>query len=189
MAKDFELRERAEELFVIDGLSLEQVSKATGVIERTLSNWSTEGGWKDLRAEYREAIRGIRRYTVLTKLKLIKDAMTTLDPQKIYAFAALERAVKGDTEDESIPAASDAETREIRTAEDAVEALQEAVQQKLNMMLSRPNVISLAGIRDMKKALELLEQMRPVSKKEETAKKQLDPETLKIIREEVYGLV
>ena len=187
MAKDFELRERAEELYVIDGLSLEQVSKATGVIERTLSNWSTEGGWKDLRAEYREAIRGIRRYTVLIKLKLIKDAMTTLDPQKIYAFAALERAVKGGSDEESIPA-SDAETRKIRTAEDAVEALQEAVQQKLNMMLSRPNVISLAGIRDMKKALELLEQMRPATKKQETAKKQLDPETLRIIREEVYGL-
>lgn len=188
MAKDFELRERAEELFVIDGLTLEQVSKATGVIERTLSNWSTEGGWKDLRTEYRQAIRGIRRYTVLTKLKLIKDAMTTLDPQKIYAFAALERAVKDNNEDESIPV-PDAETREIRTAEDAVEALQEAVQGKLNMMLSRPNVISLAGIRDMKKALELLEQMRPATKKEETAKKNLDPETIKIIREEVYGLV
>ena len=187
MAKDPEIRTRAEELYIVDGMTLEQVSKATGVIERTIENWSTAGDWKALQQEYQGAIRGIKRYTVLTKLKLIKDAMTSLDPQKIYAFAALERAAKGNINEDMV-ALSDGEAREIRTAEDAVAALQEAVERKLNIMLSQPKNISLAGVRDMKKALELLEQMRPATKKEETAKKQLDPETLRIIREEVYGL-
>jgi len=187
MAKDPEIRTRAEELYIVDGMTLDQVSKATGVILRTIEHWSTEGDWKALQQEYQGAIRGIKRYTVLTKLKLIKDAMTSLDPQKIYAFAALERAAKGNINDDTV-ALSDGEAREIRTAEDAVAALQEAVERKLNIMLSQPKNISLAGVRDMKKALELLEQMRP-EVTEKKARKQLDPETLKIIREEVYGLV
>ena len=188
MAKEIEVRMRAEELYIIDGMTINQVAGAVNVSERTLENWSIEGNWKALQQEYQGALKGIKRYTVLTKLKLIKDAMTSLDPQKIYAFAALERAAKGNTAEEAAPF-SDAEAREIRTAEDAVSALQEAVERKLNIMLSQPKNISLAGVRDMKKALELLEQMRPATKKEGTAKKQLDPETLRIIREEVYGLV
>ena len=187
MAIDPKVRKRAEELYVVEGMTIEQVAQDTGVTERTLVNWSTEGGWKELQREYQEAARSIKRYTVLTKLKLIKDAMTSLDPQKIYAFAALDRAAK-DCMDGDIVPLPEAEAREIRTAEDAVAALQEAVEQKLNMMLSRPKNISLSGVRDMKKALELLEEMRPATKEKTTAKKQLDPETLKIIREEIYGL-
>lgn len=189
MAIDMELRDQAEELYVINGLTLEEVSKETGIPLRTLQSWSAGEGWKVRQKEYRDAAAGIRHYTRLTKLKLIKDAMRTLDPQKVYAFAALERATAGggSLEGETAPTG---ETRDIRTAEEAAEALQEAVERKLNIMLSRPEAISLNGIKDMKKALELIESMRAKGKggvKE--AKRQLDPETLRIIKEQVYGIV
>lgn len=181
-------RERAEELYVIDGLTLEEVARETGIPERTVQHWSADDGWKLRQKEYQNAAADIRRYTRLTKLKLIKSAMTSLDPQQVYAFAALERATQASSGDYAV--AGPGEAREIATPEDAVEALQEALERKLNLMLSQPGEISLKGMRDMKGAMALMDEMRKkYSGVEQKRKKQLDPETLKIIREQVYGIV
>jgi aspartokinase-like uncharacterized kinase len=57
-------------------------------------------------------------------------------------------------------------------------------------MLARPGVLNLGGIKDMKKALELIEELKarhlPAEKKK--AARELTPEMLKAIREQVYGL-
>ena len=163
MTTDIESRERAEELYVIDGLTLEDVAKETGIPERTVQKWSADGGWKARQKEYQNAASGIRRYTRLTKLKLIKSAMTSLDPQQVYAFAALERATARNVDGEippGPPLGKGGEIREIATPADAVEALQEALERKLNLMLSQPGEISLKAMRDMKGAMALMDEMR-----------------------------
>lgn len=190
VAKDPELRERAEELYVIDGMTQEEVSRAVGVSERTVASWAAEGQWKERQKEYRNAASEIRRYTRLTKLKLIKAAMTSLDPQQVYAFSALERATSGARDAEAeIPFSGT--VPEIRTPQEAVDALQRAVEAKLGAMLSQPGAVSFAGIRDMKKAMELLEDMRvryPVEGGTETRKRGLSDDTVDEIKRRILGI-
>ena len=184
MTTDREIRDRAEELYVIDALPHEAVADETGVPIWTIKRWSTDGAWKTKQREYRNAEAEIKRYSRLARLKLIKDAMSSLDPQKIYAFAALERAsalsahgaegmAQGDDYD---PA------QEIKTPQEAIAALQEAISRKLSLMLSKPDAISLSGIKDMKKAMELVEQMR--TKHEEESRSEKDKDRL-LTREEI----
>ena len=54
MAKDFELYERAEELYIVDGLTLEQVSKMTGASTSVIEKWSAEKAALKL-AEFKKA--------------------------------------------------------------------------------------------------------------------------------------
>nr|BDD47310.1 hypothetical protein 13 [bacterium] len=159
MATDQETRKRAEELYVIDGLTLEEAAERTGVPIGTINRWSSKDGWKEKRQEFRDADSEITRYSRLTRLKLIKDAMTSLDPQKIYAFAALERAMQG-KESAVAEAMADGENINISTPQEAIAALQEAINLKLNKMLSQPDALSFAGIKEMKQALELVEGMK-----------------------------
>lgn len=190
MTTDIEIRDRAEELYVIDGMTLEEVAKATEVPERTVQKWSVDDGWKARQKEYRNAASEIRRYTRLTKLKLIKAAMTSLDPQQIYAFAALERATARVTDGEIPVGTPPGELREIKTPEDAVGALQEALERKLNLMLSQPGEISLKAMKDMKGAMALMDEIRAkyANKPETTKLKALDEEQAKFWREKVLGV-
>jgi len=190
MAKDLELRQRAEELYIIDGLTLEEVAKEVGVSERTIANWSSEEGWREKQKEYRNAVSEIKRYTTLTRLKLIKDAMTSLDPQKIYAFAALERAVKGQSTDFGGYGDPPYERREIKTPQDAIDTLQEAIERKLNIMLTQPDAINLSGIKDVKKVMELIDELKAKygDTPEETRLKGLDEDQARFWREKVLGV-
>ena len=186
MSRDLEDRERAEELYVIDGMTLEEVAKETGIPERTVQHWSAEDKWKARQKEYQNAASDIRRYTRLTKLKLIKAAMTSLDPQQVYAFAALERATARDGEiPPGPPLGKGGEEREIRTPEEAVEALQEALERKLNLMLSQPGEISLKAMKDMKGAMALLDEMRAKYMGDDGKKKDklMSSEEIKKLRE------
>jgi len=160
MATDQETYKRAEELYVIDGLTLEDVAERTGVPIGTINRWSGKEGWKEKRREFRDADSEITRYTRLTRLKLIKDAMTSLDPQKIYAFAALERAMQGKESAVAEAMADGDRNINISTPQEAIAALQEAINLKLNKMLSQPDALSFSGIKEMKQALELVEGMK-----------------------------
>ena len=104
MAKDFELYERAEELYIVDGLTLEQVSKMTGASTSVIEKWSAENGWKEARREYRRAIGDIKRKTVLLKKRLVDKALDTLDPQIIYALSRVMKATSKIEEHGQIPA-------------------------------------------------------------------------------------
>lgn len=189
MTTDIETRDRAEELYVIDGMTLEEVATATGIPERTVQKWSADEGWKTRQKEYRNAASEIRRYTRLTKLKLIKAAMTSLDPQQIYAFAALERSTAR-TVDGDAATGPAIDAREIKTPEDAVGALQEALERKLNMMLSQPGEISFKAMKDMKGAMALMDEIRAkyANKPETTKLKALDEDQAKFWREKVLGV-
>ena len=185
-----EIRERAEELYVVDGLTYEQVAKTTGVAASTLKRWADEGQWGARKKEYRQALTSIERNAVLLRKGLIEKALSSLDPQDVYAVARLEAVMNRRKTGE--PAALTApETRDIKTPQDAVETLQEAIELKINRMLSQPEALDLSAVKDIKKALELIEDFktRYEPEKPEGKKKSIDPETLKKIREEVYGFV
>ncbi len=189
----FETREYAEDLYIVRGRTLEQTAKETGVSLSQVKAWSVTDGWKARREEHRRQLKDIRSDTLKLRKELISQALSSKDPQDVYAAAAFERMAhmveKKNAAGEDVPPGEI--LREIATPADAIAALQEAVQGKINIMLSRPGEISLGAIKDMKQALGLLKDMQKEYFPEEAgrpAKKQLTPDTLKRIREEVYGL-
>jgi len=195
----WETIEATEELYILDGLTFEQVAGRTGVSVSQLKRWSSDSDptWPDRRREYRQAQTSVRRGVMLAKAKLIESVIATEDPQKAYAFGALvssgklveqearERSGAASMGDPAQPAG-----REIRTPQDAVEALREAVQIKLNSMLTRPGELSFAAIKDTKAALEMIEQLQGKYKPEdEPARKGgLSDEAAEAIRRQILGL-
>jgi len=106
MAKeiDWDIRERAEELYIVDGLTFDQVSRETGVSVTQLKNWSGAEGWREKREEYRVSRRSIRSTVTKLRKQLATDALSTSDPQKVFAFIRLEAlASRQDKKGEDAP--------------------------------------------------------------------------------------
>jgi hypothetical protein len=188
MAIDQEIRQRAEELFIIDGLTLQEVASQQGISERTLANWSSEGEWVQRRREYQNAARDIKYYGKMTRLKLIKDAMTSLDPQKIYAFATLESTMHKMDADDQRPAAGGQRSEDIKieTQGDAVNALENAIKSKLMRMLENPENLNFKGVQDLQKAMSLVEDMKAkYLGKEDKSDRLLSLDEIRAIREQV----
>jgi hypothetical protein len=92
MAKeiDWDIREKAEELYIVDGLTFEQTAKQTGVSVNQLKNWSAAEGWRDKREEYRTARKNIKSTLMTLRQNMAKEAADSKDPQKVFAFIRLE---------------------------------------------------------------------------------------------------
>ncbi len=200
MAIDLDVRQRAEELFIIDGLTLQEVAGQMAISERTLANWSSEGEWVQRRREYQNAARDIKYYGKMTRLKLIKDAMTSLDPQKIYAFATLERTMAGDQRSEVRGQGSEGIVDiAIKTPAEAIAALQKAINFKLVRMLEQPDTLDFKGVQDLQKAMNLVEEMgrkykgcedkeNALENEEGENKEVMTVDRLKAIIKETYGV-
>lgn len=95
MAIDIELRERAREMYVVDGLTLEQVAKETGISEATVMRWSADEKWPEKKQEYRRTLSAIKRDSLKLKKNLISKALHSLenvdsiDPQDMHGFRAV----------------------------------------------------------------------------------------------------
>jgi len=201
-AYSWEVREAAEELYIIDGRTFEQVAETTGVSISQLKRWGLDSvpAWSDRRREYRQAQTSVRRGVMLAKAKLIESVINTEDAQKAYAFSALvssartidqearERSQEGQAQDTKAVAEP---STVIRTSADAVNALQLAVQSKINNMLTRPGDLSFAAIKDTKAALEMIEQLQSkyVPADEATVGKGgLSDDAAEVIRRQILGL-
>ena len=145
-----EVRFNAEELYVVDGLTYDRVAAITGVSVSQLKRWGSEGDWAGRKSEYREALTSIRRDTVLLRKELIKAAMGSLDPQAVYAVARLETAAAKAKDGNDAGSMLPADNRIIKTPKDAVVALGDVIERKINVMLTQPGGISLSAIKDMK---------------------------------------
>lgn len=200
MAIDIDVRQRAEELFIIDGLTLQEVAGQLGISERTLANWSSEGEWVQRRREYQNAARDIKYYGKMTRLKLIKDAMTSLDPQKIYAFATLERTMAEPGKMDSRLRGNDELINiEIKTPAEAIAALQKAINFKLVKMLEQPDTLDFKAVQDLQKAMNMVEEMgrkyrgfedkeNALENDESGNKEAMTVDRLKAIIKETYGV-
>lgn len=95
MAIDFETKQRARDLYVVEGMTLEEVAGACEISDRTAANWSTDGDWTGERGRYREALAGIRSNSFKLKQQLIAKALNTLnsmeniDPQDMHGFRSV----------------------------------------------------------------------------------------------------
>jgi len=198
----WEVRESAEELYIIDGQTYDQVASATGVSISQLKRWGMDSSptWTDRRKEYRQAQTSVRRNVMLAKAKLIESVLDSQDPMKAFAFNSLvksgrdidqEARERGQNTQGQEAKQVDQSTTVITTAAEAVAALQLAVQSKINNMLTRPGDLSFAAIKDTKAALEMVEQLKSkyVPAEEETAAKGgLSDEAAEVIRRQILGL-
>jgi len=87
---DWEIRERAEELYIVDARTFEQVAADTGVSVSQLKNWAADGDWRQKRADYRAARQSIRSTMMTLRQKMASEAAVSADPQKVFAFIRLE---------------------------------------------------------------------------------------------------
>lgn len=195
---DFETRDRAEDLYICQGLTLEQVASTTGVSLSQVKEWSTTDNWRERRDEYRLALREIKMDTVRLRQKLIKKALDTLNPQYAYAAANVERMAHqvapkpgAAGENPELPELREMPEppTEIRTPEQAVAALQEAAAAKLVIMLSRPGELDRKALKDYQDMLTLIDELKNKYAPQEAgrAKTDLDDETKQRIRD-IYGL-
>jgi hypothetical protein len=194
----WEIRERAEGLYIIDGLTYEQVAEATGVSTTQLKRWGADGGWTERRQEYRRELSDIRRGTVQLRAKLLRKVLDSPspDPQDVYAFARIEQvaaqaSAKTQREPQEATISEPAEQRVIQTPEQAITALRDALDRKINALLSSPSGVNLAGIKEAKQCMELIEKMRSqFVQGDETASAQgMSEDQARFWREKVLGVV
>lgn len=188
MAHEFETKLQAQDLYVLEGATLEEVSEKLALPIQTVKRWSADEGWVGMRKEYREAQSEIRRKTTLYRLELLKAGIQTLHPQAAYAWAAVEQAAKKSAEAydsaQGLVQREQSAEREIKTVEDAISAMQEAVQRRINLLLSDPKAVSLKSMRELKDALAMIEEMRKRHGVAKEGSKLLDAEAIKKIREQ-----
>lgn len=160
---------RAQELYCVDRLSYEAVAErmeaeGTPVAVSSLKRWGDKYGWRVKREELAQAAADIRADTLLARSKMLKKLIDAQDAQTSFAVASLESLAMKQAEaaraGKMMEAARSFELREIRTQEDAVDALQEAVELKLNRLLADPASLDFKAVSDIRKALTLVAEMK-----------------------------
>lgn len=209
----WEVRERAKELYVVDGLTFDQVADTTGVSVSQLKRWSGEekewGGqsgmdWPEARREFRLALGSIRRDSVLLRAKLITGALDTGGEfKRVLAASMWEKTQRqgSGVRDQGPVAAPPGEAMAggdarptdmpvINTAQDAVLALEGVVVKRVGLMATRPELLSFNAIKDLQKTLGLIEELkaryRPDEKTGQTPG--LSDEAADNIRKQILGI-
>ncbi|MBI9092290.1 MAG: hypothetical protein JEZ12_24005 [Desulfobacterium sp.] len=191
----WEIRATAMELYVTDGKTYDQVAGLTGVSVSQLKRWGQAEEWAAARREYREALTSIRRDTVKLRAGLLKKALDSKDSQDVYAFAAMEKieaSRKTGIVQETQASPTTEILRPINTPQDAVDALQEVIELKMNKLLEQPGVLQLKQVTDLKKTMELVDQMRskykPETEDDQAKDGGLTDETADEIRRQILGV-
>ncbi|ADW18583.1 hypothetical protein Despr_2444 [Desulfobulbus propionicus DSM 2032] len=195
----WETIEAAEELYIIDGLTFEQVAERTGVSVSQLKRWSADSQptWPERRREYRQAQVSVRRGVMLAKAKLIESVIETEDAQKAYAFGALvnsgklieaEARERGAAPNAAIAMPDGAATDHLPEGGDMVEALRTAVQARIAALVNQPGAITLGAIKELMTAMELLDSKRAASIDEHVTPGGLSDEAAEAIRRQILGL-
>lgn len=194
----WETIEAAEELYIIDGLTFDQVAARTGVSVSQLKRWSADSDpdWPDRRREYREAQVAVRRGVMLAKARLIASVIETEDAQKAYAFGALVssgKQIDAEARERAQAAPSRTEDAPALAAEmtDPIGALREAIKQRVAGLLQTPGGITLAAIKELVVAMELLEKKVENTAENvvrEVKKTGLSSDTVEDIRRQILGI-
>lgn len=186
----WELREQAEELYIFEGQTHEEIAGITGVAIQTLKGWSADGEWSKNRREYRQQMSGLRRDTIRLRCGLLRQALNSLKPQDVYAFTNLEQMATRAAKEE-LPIMQAVDPKVIKTPEDAIDALQDLIERKLNIMLVQPFAIKPETIKEIKQAQELIDKMKEkykaeIGKPEKSSG--LSTAMAKEIREKILGV-
>lgn len=162
------------------------------ITRQSLSNWRDEYGWESraARAEAAERARDLAISDSVILDSLIEQKMRydeyfkTLKPGQIdntavYGLRGVittiedikDKIAARRREGEKTGQAGISVGRVIKTPQDAVLALEEAIQNKLNIMLAQPDSVSLKSVNELQKALNMLDQMKAQYNPEEKATK------------------
>ena len=183
---------RAQELYCVDRLSYAAVAEATGVSATTLKAWGQKYAWARRREEIAQAESEIRvnilkgRQTALEQLLAAEGAKEAapmafaVSSLESLALKRQELAAAG-----KIPSAAGPARRKITSRAEAVAALKDAVERKLEAALSDPDKITSATVQDVKRCLDLVNDLEAglPKEKEDVRSKALSPENAKAIRE------
>jgi hypothetical protein len=191
MGKKAAYFDEAEDLYVVDGLTLEAVAARLPVSVTTLSNWKQDGEWEERRRELGRALADVKRNTLLLRQRLVEKALKSLSAQDVYAYSHLESAMaRARGSQAGTPAPLAVDVREIKTPQDAVDVLNEVVQRKLNGLLTQPELLTLAGIKDLKQCLELIDNLKAKYQPDEKTGQApgLSDEAANEIRRQILGI-
>ena len=188
--------EQAEELYIIDGLTFDQVAERTGVSVSQLKRWSADSTptWPERRREYRTAQVSVRRGVMLAKARLIESVIESEDPQKAYAFGALVssgKQIEAEARERAAAQAVDQALQPIgdlvAEVTDPIEALREAVRLRVAGLVQAPGTLTLAAVKELLQAMEMLER-RAAPKDVGGGPVALSPEQLREEIRKVYGI-
>ena len=187
--------EQAEELYIIDGLTFDQVAERTGVSVSQLKRWSADSTptWPERRREYRTAQVSVRRGVMLAKARLIESVIESEDPQKAYAFGALvssSKQIEAEARERaaaSMPETKGTELNAVPVDADPIEALREAVRLRVAGLVQAPGTLTLASVKELLQAMEMLER-RAAPKEAEGGPVALTAEQLQAEIRKVYGI-
>lgn len=102
-----ETRDLARELYVIDGLTFEQVAERTKVSVANLKRWARSENWQRRREGYRKDKEGLRGSLAELRDSLLEKALENLDPQYAYAVVAIEKLLGSKTKQTGEPEVPD----------------------------------------------------------------------------------
>lgn len=182
---------RARELYCVDRMTFAQVAKAMGVAESSLKRWSENYGWQATRQEIAQAEMDIRADTLLARSRLLKALIKSADAQTGFAVASLESLAMKQADALRQGKLLDATLgtkpqRPIRTREDAVLAVREAIERRLQQLVGMPDLVDLRSLQDVQRCLGLLETLErsvATGAEEESASKVLPADVTQALRE------
>ncbi|MGE4297539.1 MAG: hypothetical protein AB7E47_05865 [Desulfovibrionaceae bacterium] len=155
---------RAQDLYVVDRLSMREVSERVDVAESTLWRWAAKYGWSGKREDLAKTESEIRVKTVEARHKMLLALIDSKDPQVGFAVASLERLAleqaKAARAGEALASRGELPQREILTPADAAAALEEALTLKLRMALADPASLDVKAVANIRSALAMAAEMR-----------------------------
>lgn len=188
----WEVRDRAETFYVTEGMCIPRIAALLGVSVSVVTKWSSASKWAELRREYRHSLAEIRRNTTRLRQRLVEKALESLDPHLVNAVARMETTVARERAGDAPSFACTPEEgkRDIETPAQAAEALRDAVEKKLNILLGQPDAVSLKAVKELIAAIRLLESMKSVRPAETPASESsgLSSDTADEIRRKILGL-
>jgi hypothetical protein len=180
---------RAQELYCVDRLSFDVVARETGVAASTLKRWSEKYGWQAKREEIARAEADIRVDKVMARARTLKALLDKPRADMAFAVSALETLAIKEAEiakQNAVPNKSGelSTTISVNTPAEALAALRKAVEQKLCLLLSRPENVDLRAVQEVQKCLALVGQLEAAQGvgSEKDKPKALSEENLQAIR-------
>lgn len=154
----------AQELYCVARLTFDQVAEETGVAASTLKRWSATYEWRDKREKLAQAEADLQADTIMARSVMLKKLIENKDAQTSFAVASLESLAMKQAEaaraQKLMSAARENELHPIRTQQDAVAALEKAVELKLNRLLQSPEELDFRTVQDVRKAMELVKELK-----------------------------
>lgn len=201
---DFEMRQQAHDLYVMGGLTFEQVAQVTGVSVSQLKRWSAEEldwaerrgetdpkDWPELRKEFRLSQSSASRQAIVLRALLISNAIGSGgDFKRVLAAAMWEKtqAGKGQAAPAAPPESPQVENlcHQINTPQDAVAALGELVNRKMHALATQPGALNFQTVKDLKQTMALIEELK--AKYQPDDKSGLSDEAAAEIRRQFLGV-